>query len=401
MNITDKSLQAYVRQSQKDDSKKYHLYSIGNNLWFRVHAKTGNTKWLYRIALPDQSKKSGYKFTYYTIGTYPQITLLNARLEASNLANKIKSGINPNDIQIEEKKAQITIGEIWHKWISQIDIKDNTLASYNGIYTNHVSKIANLAASQITSKLVWDTVIQPIIDNKNLHQAKMVMNRIKHAVTFAYNTHLIDIQPLDSRFTMPTDYKIKKIRENTISTEELPRFIQALDKTYQDGKMTIIFHHLIKLILLLGTRKTELATAKWNQYNADKQTLLITNTKTGNDLLIKLPTQAIALIEELRTTKLSDYIFFGMKLTNHVCLRNILDNLYKVNELAELPNLTIHDLRRTFSSRLAGLGFRFELIEKATNHKLSGTAKHYHHDDMLEERYQMLQVWADYLEEIQ
>lgn len=63
-----------------------------------------------------------------------------------------------------------------------------------------------------------------------------------------------------------------------------------------------------------------------------------------------------------------------------------------------LKNLTVHDLRRTFSSRLAGLGFRFELIEKATNHRIQGTAKHYQHDDMLEERYEMLQAWADYLD---
>lgn len=71
MNITDKTIQSYIKQAQKDISKKYVYHSIGNNIWFRVHTKSGNAAWLYRIAMPDNTVKSGYKFTNYTIGTNP------------------------------------------------------------------------------------------------------------------------------------------------------------------------------------------------------------------------------------------------------------------------------------------------------------------------------------------
>ena len=63
MKITDKSIQAYIRQAQKDTTKKYVYYSIGNNLWLRVHTKTGSSAWRYRIALNDDLVKSGYKFS--------------------------------------------------------------------------------------------------------------------------------------------------------------------------------------------------------------------------------------------------------------------------------------------------------------------------------------------------
>lgn len=397
MNITDKSLQSYIRQAQKDTTKKYHFYSIGNNLWFRVHSKTGNATWLFRIALSDHTKKSGYKFSFHTIGKYPLITLQKARLESMDLSNKVSSGINPIEDKKIQQKSTLTIKEIWDKWLSIAPIKENTKHKLIGMYNNHFVKIETYPLEQIDDKTVWNQIIQPILNNGSHPQAKIVLQKLKQVCKFAYTTHMIEVLKFD-RLTLPNEYKTKSVRERTLSIEELTIFVSNLNKLYQNKQIDIRNHHYLMLVLLLGTRKSELAKATWNNYNEVKQTLLLTETKTGDELLIKLPTQAVNLLNELKQLQVNDYIFFGIKKDQHMSIRSILYVLNRVTEYAKIEDLTVHDLRRTFSSRLAGLGFRFELIEKATNHRIQGTAKHYHHDDMLEERYQMLQTWANYLD---
>ncbi|HCY38789.1 MAG: Tyr recombinase protein [Pseudomonadota bacterium] len=399
MKITDKSIQAYIRQAQKDTTKKYVYYSIGNNLWLRVHTKTGSSAWRYRIALNDDLVKSGYKFSNTVIGHYPAMSLLQARLKSAELLAQVKTGINPIEAAKQQESNLVTLEQIFNKWLTAATIKPLTREKLTGMYNNHLNKLANLPIERITDKMAWDTIIQPIIDNGNQRQANIVLQKLKQLCTFAYQTHMINSNQFD-RLTIPNEYKSKKIRERTLSVDELGIFLPALKQAYTTGLIDMRYHHFIKLTLLLGTRKSELATLKWESYNHDKQTILLTETKSGDNLLIKLPRQAITLFEELKTQQINQYIFYGMKANQHLSIRTLLTYFNKVTELAGITELTIHDLRRTFSSRLSGLKYRLELIEKATNHRIQGTAKHYQHDDMLEERYEMLQGWADYLDGI-
>jgi integrase len=325
------------------------------------------------------------------------MTLLQARLKSAELMAQVKTGVNPIEAAKQRELSLITLKQIFDKWLTAATIKHLTREKLTGMYNNHLSKIANLPIEQITDKMAWDTIIQPIIDNGNHRQANIVLQKLKQLCTFAYQTHMINNNLFD-RLTIPNEYKTKKIRERTLSIDELGIFLTALEQAYASGLIDIRYHHFIKLTLLLGTRKSELAMLKWDCYNQAKQTILLTDTKSGDDLLIKLPAQAITLFDELATQRINQYVFYGMKTDQHLSIRTLLTYFNKVTDLAKITELTIHDLRRTFSSRLSGLKYRLELIEKATNHRIQGTAKHYQHDDMLEERYEMLQGWADYLD---
>lgn len=395
--ITDKTIQSYIRESKKDTSKKYRHFPIGSNLWLRVHTKTGSAHWLFRVAVPDTTESKRYKMTYTTIGAYPMVTMLEAKGETTRLNLQVKSGINPVDAKQNPNIPDITLKQVWDKWLGIANIKPITRLKLQGMYNNHISKLTNKPILNITDKLAWDIIIQPIIDNDNKRQAKIVLDKLKQLARYAYQTHLIDKNLFD-RLDIPSEFKVRKVRERTLSIDELPVFLSSLEKAYADNQIDIRYHHFIKLVLLLGTRKAELAMLKWEHYNQGKQTILLTNTKSGDDLLIKLPSQAVKLFEELREPQISEYIFYGLKENTHMSLRSILYYLGHVTKLAKIDDLTIHDLRRTFSSRLSGLKFRLELIEKATNHKIQGTAKYYQHDDMLEERHEMLRTWADYLD---
>ena len=56
---------------------------------------------------------------------------------------------------------------------------------------------------------------------------------------------------------------------------------------------------------------------------------------------------------------------------------------------------TIHDLRRTGSTRLHEAGFASDLIEKTLNHTIGGVRGIYNRAEYASQRREVLQFWAD------
>jgi integrase len=59
---------------------------------------------------------------------------------------------------------------------------------------------------------------------------------------------------------------------------------------------------------------------------------------------------------------------------------------------------TVHDLRRTGSTRLHEAGFASDVIEKALNHTIGGVRGIYNRAEYASQRREMLQFWADYVD---
>jgi integrase len=392
MTITDKTIQSYIRQAQKEPDTKYKFFSIGNNLWLRVHSKTGNASWLYRIAMPDASKKSGYKFSYITIGSYPEISLLKARLNAAELKAQVKSGVDPVENREKEAKRLTTLEQVFWLWVERAQIKDAYLRRLKYDFNRHLKQIGDIPMVKLTPQIVMQSVIEPILDNGNPAQAKIILNKIKQLADFAYRTFITDTNQLER---LSNDFYTVKPRNRVLNNQELRVFLQAMDSLNLD----IVSYAYIKLTLLLGTRKMELATLRWVNCDINARTIKLVDTKNGIDLLIKLPDQAVALLNKLPV--INEYVFPSAKKDNsHISQIYPNRHLKLIATHANIKNLTVHDLRRTFVTKLAEMGYPHELIDKAVNHKLTGIRAHYFTSAELERRGEMLQAWANYLDEV-
>ncbi len=391
MTITDKTIQSYIRQSQKEPDTKYKFYSIGNNLWLRVHSKTGNAAWLYRIAMPDASKKSGYRFSFITIGSYPAISLLKARLESAQLKSQVKDGVSPVETRAKEAQRLTTLQQVFNQWLERSQTKPNYQKRLQYDFNRHLKPIADIPMVEITPQIVTQQIINPILDNGNPAQAKIILSKIKQLADFAYRKFITDTNQLER---LSNDFYTVKPRNRVLNNQELGAFLRALD----NSNIEPFAYAYIKLTLLLGTRKMELATLKWANYDRTAKTIKLIDTKNGIDLLIKLPDQAITLLDRLLV--INEYVFPSAKKDqSHISHTQPNRVLNKIAALAGIDNLTVHDLRRTFVTKLAELGYPHELIDKAVNHKLTGIRAHYFTSAELERRGEMLQAWAYYLDE--
>jgi integrase len=66
--------------------------------------------------------------------------------------------------------------------------------------------------------------------------------------------------------------------------------------------------------------------------------------------------------------------------------------------LLDIPHFTLHDFRRTGSTLLHENGYASDVIEKALGHTVGGVKGIYNKATYIEQRREMLQFWANYLD---
>jgi integrase len=138
----------------------------------------------------------------------------------------------------------------------------------------------------------------------------------------------------------------KRRRRRFITTVEMPRFIDALER--EDSEYA---RHGIWMLLLTGLRMRELLKAKWHDVDWEMGTLFIGLTKNGEPLLAPLSDVALARLRAIPRIAGNPYIICGQKPGDH--FKNLGPVLKRVKLRAGLQNLRVHDLRRTVGSWLA------------------------------------------------
>lgn len=387
--VTDKQLQFWIKASkvEQNKNKQYTWHRLDHiNQWFRISTKRNTGVFMYRITVDNKN-------TWYTIGEYPAVTLHQANNKAIELRNMIKIGVNPTQQKKDDIKSRTTIGYVIDLMIDGLINKGATRTSKVVLNTfkNRMAILNDVAIVDLTPNLIRTKVINPLIADNKLNSAHTVLQRAKQLATFAYDRELTKTNTLEK---LKNDFFTPQQRDRVLDNEEIAKLLTWCNNANQSD---CVVKHL-QLCLMLGTRLQELLTLKWDNVNINNQTILLTETKNKNDLLIKLPPQALNIFKSLMHHKIGEYVFSnGKKHFTYMAVQTRINNLIKDTNIAKF---SCHDLRRTFSSKLAELGYNLDLIDCATNHVLQGIRKNYVHTIRLEERYKMLCDWADFLDEV-
>ncbi len=129
-------------------------------------------------------------------------------------------------------------------------------------------------------------------------------------------------------------------------------------------------------------------------------------TKNGRPHEVPLSDAAIAIIGSLPKFAGSDYMFTGTGRTPFSGFSRGLARLKTAmtsRGKEETPHWTLHDLRRTAATGMAGLGIAPHIIEAAMNHVsgsragIAGVYNRHHHSD---EKRAALDTWAFHIKRI-
>ncbi len=166
----------------------------------------------------------------------------------------------------------------------------------------------------------------------------------------------------------------------------------------------------------LALRSAELRGGRWSEIDLDKALWVVSaarreNAKDGGGMKMRiahavpLPTQAVRLFRELYLlTGTGEQCFPGRHSASQ-CISDmaLLNGIRRMGFSKE--EMTIHGFRAMFSTILnekkLEWGFDGDIIEAQLAHKEQNTVRDaYNHASYLDKRRELLQRWADYLDEL-
>jgi integrase len=191
-------------------------------------------------------------------------------------------------------------------------------------------------------------------------------------------------------------------RERILSDEELGALYKAA------GGLTEPWGVLVRVLILTGQRRGEVAGMRWNELDLDTGTWSLpgSRTKNGQPHVVPLPTEAVALLRTVKRRKEAEVVFEGPRKTAMSGFGKVKARLDEalakaMTEVKRTPSpWVLHDLRRTVATGLQRLGIRLEVTEAVLNHvsgSRSGIVGVYQRHGWDEEKKAALAAWAKHV----
>ena len=232
--------------------------------------------------------------------------------------------------------------------------------------------------------------------------ANRVLARLKHFFQWCVDRDLIDTSPA-ARFKPVVK---EEARDRALSEQELRWFVKACDDIGDP------FGALFLFLLLTAQRRDEAATMEWQEVDFAARLWTIPKEKAKNGVAheVALSEQARAILNRMADNKISTRFVFS---TNGVAAvsgfskgKARLNAAFEKRRRAELglpgevdavERFTLHDLRRTAATGMAGLGVLPHVVEKLLNHSggsIRGVAAVYNRFKYSDERRDALDQWG-------
>ncbi|AVP33471.1 tyrosine-type recombinase/integrase [Acinetobacter indicus] len=382
-------------QNLKPQEKRYSVKDKLNNGLFIEVKESGIKSWHYRYTFEGKQER-------LVIGRYPDLSLKEARQIRDESASMAAKGISPKQ-EKDNKKAgranSILLKDYGERYLNEVIRKDRKnpynmiLCLKNDIYPfiGYIP-LKDISIDDI-HRVIWRKKEQGYDAAAN-----QVRGLLKRMFDYAMTLRLVQFNPV---LSIPSRHVFKsRPRNRYLSADEIKKFYTTLlaSRIYKPRKLGL----LLSLLTLL--RKSELLRAQWSHIDFDKRVWLIPETKadskTGNsrEMIVYMSDQIIDILKELKTIAGDEpYVFVGRKPGTHIS-HNAFNTAQKsALALTDIPDFTIHDLRRTASTHLNEQGFNRDAIEKCLNHSSFGVRAVYNKAEYADERIKMMQKWSDFI----
>ena len=372
---------------------------------------------LYLYVTPHGTKSwrfdyrfGGKRFTM-TFGIFPEVTLDEARKQHLAARTKLAEGVNPSQKKKLEKLSQQvglsnTFDKVATAWFdSKKERRSEVWRQGHQLYLKRDLSPAfgNIPLADITTEALLG-VLEKVAKSSGVKTADRV--RQTASQVFDFGRRKLKITANVARALAGWAEIPAKKHRAWLKEAEVPAFLDALDEypSYPTTK------YAAKLLFLTFVRKGELRGAKWSEFDFDnalwvvpaERMKMLTEQKANrhNAHDVPLSRQALQLLEELRPISAgSEYLFPGIISLEKPIAGSTLNVMFARMGYSGL--LTPHGIRATASTILNERGHRGDLIERQLAHvERNETRAAYNHAKYLEERRQMMQAWADIVDEL-
>ncbi len=342
------------------------------------------------------------------------ISLADARALHDRARRMVQAGVSPSKAKVE-KRLQKDEADTFGGWASRyLEFKadpksgdemlaDSTLNLRKSIYRRILEpKLAKIPLADIRPPMLAELFRKAKVDKgpgPAVHAREFVLFVYRFAIGQGVNL----VNPVDSiqRKTIATF----RPRERNLTRQEIKEFFEALQETATAPTLRLA----VKFMLLTGVRKGEFIGATWKELDWDRAcwTIPADRMKAGKSHTVYLSEQAMDILTTLKTCYPSSRYFHPGRydsdepISNATLNRTIDAAVFVINsalteDQEDFTAFSVHDLRRTFSTRLNEALFPEALIEACLAHsKKDQVAAAYNHAKLPGPRRALMQGWAD------
>lgn len=331
-------------------------------------------------------KTDSGKIKRFTLGTYPQLSLKEAR----NLANDTMAGIHKGDDPMQErrdKREAPTVKDLWGKYQQSLSIKKrskvpSTEYEENRRWVNIISpalgdmKVADVTPVDISSLLNKIAEEAPISANR-LHTLLRVMFKV------ALANGWITIHPMQ---WLDKPGGSEPARKRVLSDDEIRTLWPFFDKVRPNPR------DILKLGLLTAQRPGEIMSMRWENIDLKKAIWRQDNTKNGSSNLVPLSPQSLAILNSRKPQgkTLTGWVFPSAhnrtRGASEGRTKSTKDARRKIKALSNVQDWTAHDLRRTARTIMSRLKIKQHIRERVLNHAQGGVQGVYDQYDYFREK---------------
>jgi integrase len=276
----------------------------------------------------------------YTIGRFGEVSLSDAREAARRLrAEKTLGRILPASKRLAEARSE---------YLSTVDIRANTRLYYE----RNLKRLTGPKLSDITPR-----EINRILDALNRSSRNQTLATYRTFFKWCIRRRYLDTSPCE----LMTIGKSTS-RARVLSDDELRSVWEAA------GSIGAHFGTIVRLLLLTGQRRGEIAALRVNFFQNDVCTLPETLTKNGREHAFPIGPLATQLLSQYLAKRVNGSLLFPARGTTDRPFNGWSKGKTALDELCGVTNWTLHDLRRTFRTTHARIGTPPHIAERLINH---------------------------------
>ena len=297
---------------------------------------------------------------YHSLGHYPALSLSKAREKA---------------LQLDTSRPALSYTEATELYL-QTYVRPNYRPRSASEVERLLKKLPDRPLKDITTGH-----ITTVLDTLTPSEANHLFGVLRTFFNWCFRRDLIKFSPPTAKLTKPHK---EQSRSRVLTPDEIRRVWTSLG----DDTFSVI----IKLCLLTGQRKGEIAAIKSEWLNKTAASLTFPSSITKNKREHSIP------LTSLTSKTLSIFLTHTVSTNSPIVYTAWSKPKADLDKRSGVSNWCIHDLRRTCSTNLAELEAPPHIIDKILNHSTNSLHARYNRYRYMEEMRQALTAWEKRLE---
>lgn len=392
MALTDTKI-----RNAKSKDKPYKLYDEKG--LFLIIRPNGAKWWRFKYKFDNKAQTISFK-------TYPAISLAEARSQRDEALSLLAKDINPSQARKEAKEIKAAHSKnsfevISRDWLKNSKMKNNSDGYRNDVirrFENYIFPvIGQKSISDITPPEILIAVkrIEGLGKSETAYRTLQTIGQVfRYALLHEYVDRDITADLKDALATP----KVKNMATFT-EPNKVSELLRAIDAFV--GTLTV--QTALRLAPLVFVRPGELRQAKWADIDLEAKEWRYLVTKTDTNHIVPLSNQAVELLEEIKPfSGHGEYVFQGGHNPDKAMSEAAINAALQRMGYCTKTEITAHGFRAMARTMLhERLNYDPAIIEHQLAHKVpDALGAAYNRTKFLDQRKEMMQAWADYLDEL-